>query len=156
MIFGHIKQLDELKTYPEIIQKALRYLADTDFTKMEIGTYELDGKNLFALVQEIETNSIENKKPEAHSLYIDIQYLVSGTEQIGYAPIGESSVIKEDLRPEKDVVFYQTPAKESMLDFYEGSFAVFFPSDIHRPGCLSGSKAKIRKVVMKIKYDQIV
>ena len=156
MIFGHIDKLDELKTYPKIIQKGLQYLADTDFTKMEIGTYELDGKNLYALVQEMETDSVENRKPEAHSLYVDIQYLVSGTEIIGYSAIGKSSVIKEDLRPDNDVAFYETPLKETMLDFEEGSFAIFFPSDIHRPGCLSGKKTKIRKVVMKIKYDQIV
>ncbi|MDA3956337.1 YhcH/YjgK/YiaL family protein [Oceanispirochaeta sp.] len=156
MILGHINHLDELKTYPKIIQKALQYLADTDFTKMEIGTYELDGKNLFALVQEMETDSVVNRKPESHSLYVDIQYLVSGTEMIGYADLGKSMVIKEDLRPDNDVVFYQAPVKETMLDFEEGSFAIFFPSDVHRPGCLSGQKTVIRKVVMKIKYDQIV
>jgi len=68
----------------------------------------------------------------------------------------KTSVISEDLRPGKDMIFYQKPVKESMLDFKEGSFAIFFSSDIHRPGCLSGKKTIIRKVVIKVKFDQIV
>lgn len=46
MIFGHIDRLDELNTYPGIIREGLKYLADTDFTEMEVGAFELDGKNL--------------------------------------------------------------------------------------------------------------
>ncbi|MBI9106971.1 MAG: YhcH/YjgK/YiaL family protein [Spirochaetales bacterium] len=155
MIFGHVNKLNDISLYPELIRKGLRYLADTDFSRVKAGTYELDGENMYAMVQEIETDEVENRRPESHVEYVDIQYLILGAERIGYASVCEGSVVTEDLRPEKDVIFYEAPKKETMLDFDEGSFAVFFPSDIHRPGCLSGRKSKIRKVVIKIKYDMI-
>ena len=40
---------------------------------------------------------------------------------------------------------------ESTLTMTPGSFAVFFPSDVHRPGCLLDQSATVRKVVIKVR-----
>jgi biofilm protein TabA len=34
-------------------------------------------------------------------------------------------------------------------------YAVFFPWDIHRPGCVSQPGVKVRKVVVKIKVSDL-
>ena len=36
----------------ERINKSFAYLKETDFSKMETGKYEIDGNNIFALVNE--------------------------------------------------------------------------------------------------------
>lgn len=155
MIFGNINHLEESAFYPELLQKALAYLRDTDFSELETGKYTLDGDNLFVMVQEMDTDIAENRKAESHELYVDVQYLLQGRERIGYAVLSDAIGVSEDLRPDKDAIFYHAPEAETMLTLLPGDFAVFFPSDIHRPGCESGGPAPIRKVVVKIKYNQL-
>lgn len=155
MIVGHINALDEMDLYPEIIQKALAYLRDTDFTNMEVGKVELDGQRLFAMIQEMESDDIENRKAESHEKYVDIQYLISGGERIGYAVLDETAIVKADMRPDKDVIFYEAPQPETFVELKPGSFGIFFPRDIHRPGCFLEQKETIRKVVVKISVDAL-
>lgn len=153
MILGNIHHLDEKAIYPKAIQTALDYLSSQDFNTIEVGKYAIEGEDIFALVQELETDFVENRRPEAHEQFVDIQYLVSGLEQMGHAVVNEQSVIKEDMRPEKDVIFYKNPQGERLLTMLPGDFAIFFPTDIHRPGCEYEELMKIKKVVVKIRYN---
>lgn len=50
----------------ERINKALTYIKETDFSKMELGKYEIDGDNIFALVNEYKTKDQNEGKLEAH------------------------------------------------------------------------------------------
>jgi len=153
MIIGHMDRPEEFPYYPEPIRRALDYLRKTDLAGMKAGSYELEGKDLFVLIQEYETGAPDTRKPEAHEQYIDIQYIISGKERIGAAVAGSSSRITEDLRPETDLLFYRAPEGESWVELAPGGFAVFFPSDIHRPCCQSGSPGPVRKAVVKIRYS---
>lgn len=65
----------------EDLQKALKYLAATDFTKVPNGRYELDGDRMYANVDTYTTGDSSKKKPEAHNKYIDVQFLGKGTEK---------------------------------------------------------------------------
>ncbi|MDD5435916.1 MAG: YhcH/YjgK/YiaL family protein, partial [Nitrospira sp.] len=69
------------------IETALNYLQDTDLSNLKPGRYEIDGSDIFALMQNYETKPKENGFWEAHRKYIDIQYVIKGTELIGYANI---------------------------------------------------------------------
>ncbi|WZL81413.1 YhcH/YjgK/YiaL family protein [Vallitaleaceae bacterium 9-2] len=153
MILGNIQQLDEKRTYPKAIQTALEYLQTHDFVAMETGRYEIEGTDIFALVQEVDTDHVENRRPETHEEYVDIQYLVSGGERIGHAFLNSATQVKEDKRPEKDVIFYENPAGERLITLFPGDYAIFFPTDIHRPGCEYQELMKIKKVVVKIRYS---
>ncbi len=152
MILGNIHHLDEKAIYPKAIQTALDYLSSQDFNTIEVGKYAIEGEDIFALVQELETDFVENRRPEAHEQFVDIQYLVNGFEQMGHAVLNEQSIVKEDMRPEKDVIFYENPPGERLLTMLPGDFAIFFPTDIHRPGCEYKELMTIKKVVVKIRY----
>ncbi len=112
---------------------------------METGRYEIEGTDIFALVQEVDTDHVENRRPETHEEYVDIQYLVSGGERIGHAFLNSATQVKEDKRPEKDVIFYENPAGERLITLFPGDYAIFFPTDIHRPGCEYQELMKIKK-----------
>lgn len=152
MIVGKIANLDvDRKWLPAGLVKGLDYLKNNDFTKMELGKYEIDGTNVFALVQEYDTLPKSEKKPEAHVKYIDIQYIAAGTEMLGFAPLGPAVKLKEDLQPQKDMLIYQNDVKdETGVILNAGEYAIFFPQDVHRPGCSAGQSGKVRKVVVKV------
>src|SRR6056300_1187918 len=85
--------IDEIKNAPEYfnlgsrIQTALTYLSQTDFSKLKPDRYDIEGDQVFALVETYKPKAQEAGFWEAHIKHLDIQYLVSGEEQIGYAPV---------------------------------------------------------------------
>ena len=136
--------------YPEGIQKAIKYLKETDFSSVPVGRYDIDGDNIYALVQEAETVPVEKKRPESHKKYADVQFLVSGIEKYGFAPDTGNLEIA-DGNEANDIYFYSQCPNESFLIAEPGCYNVFFPGDIHRPGCAVSDSVKIKKVVVKVK-----
>lgn len=156
VIFGNINNLEDIKIYPEIIQKALVYLKETDLVSKETGAYPIDGENLILQVIDLETSMRSEKRPEVHRKYIDIQFLVSGKEKIAFYPDSKNSEIDEELLEERDIIFYKNGnERESVVEMEPGCFAIFFPNDVHIPAIAVEEPLKIRKVVMKVKYSEI-
>lgn len=130
------------------IDTALEFLLNNDLSGAEPGRYELDGDNIYYLVQEYQSKQPEAAKWESHQKYLDIQYILSGTELMGYAHVSDMDVIQDALEA-KDCLYYA--GEGSMVLAKAGSFAVFFPEDAHRPGVMAGEPELIKKVVVKIK-----
>lgn len=151
MIFGKLDSLSKEKVnLAKVLVKGLDFLQRTDFSKMAVGKYEIEGNSIFALVQEYQTAPKTEKKAEAHAKYIDIQYICQGNEVIGFAPANEQNEVKEDLLDQKDAIFYKTVQGEMDLILSNGMYAVFFPNEVHRPGCNFEGGGQVRKVVVKI------
>ena len=133
------------------IKTSLEYIANTDFSKMEPGKYELDGENLFILVQEYDTIPLEEGKWECHQKYIDIQYIAEGIEQIGVNNIGKMQFTTE-YNNEKDIAFLS--GNGDYVTFSKGSYGIFFPEDAHQAKIAPQNViGKVKKVVVKIKID---
>jgi len=142
--------LDRASLYEPLHPKfkmAFDFLRDTDLLSLPPGRTEIDGDTLFALTQSYETRPVQGGALEAHRKHIDIQFVVSGEEYIGYAPLA-------GLPPEgpfddaKDIGFYQGGG--SLVKIPAGTFAIFFPHDAHLPGRHTGAPAHVRKVVLKV------
>jgi len=132
----------------ENLKIGFNFLKNTDLENLEIGRYEIDGKNVFALVSEYESKKPEDCRPEAHQIYADIQYIVSGREAIGFAPLGGQTITSE-YNPDKDIAFFSGETTPLILE--AGMFAVFFPQDVHRPCMQINGPEKVKKVVVKVK-----
>jgi YhcH/YjgK/YiaL family protein len=133
------------------IKAALDYLSKTDFSAMEPGRIELDGTNLYVLVQKYDSLVKEQGKWECHRKYIDIQFIAEGIEQIGFTNIDNMKVSTE-YNPEKDVAFLS--GKGDYVTLSKGSYGIFFPQDAHQPKIAPDNKpGKVTKVVIKIKVD---
>lgn len=151
MIIDCIQNVALYRGVDKRIQMALEYLAGKDFSGMAPGRYDLDGDNVFALVQQYETRPREKGLWEAHQRYIDVQFVASGVETMGYAPIRECTVT-QPYSVEKDCALFS--AKGDFLTARAGTFLVFFPGDVHMP-CLSYESAvQVRKVVVKVKVPE--
>lgn len=141
--------LENIKNYEGLgrVYTALEFLSKTDFTKMELGRYELQGDDIFYMVQRYVTDP-DKTISEAHKKYIDIQFMVDGEEIIGVAPISCEKT-ETEAKPQNDVWFYE--CKTEPLTLIKNSFMVLYPNDLHCPGvAVDGAKA-CHKVVVKVK-----
>lgn len=128
------------------IAAALEWLKKTDLLKLSIGRHDIQGDDCFALVQEYETKPVEDGYWESHKKYIDVQYMASGSELMGYANI-ESVAATEDYDESKDKLVLDGDG-----DFFlvtAGNFAIFAPQDAHMPGITLETPELVRKVVVK-------
>ena len=141
--------LENIKNYEGLdrVYTALKFLSETDFTKIELGRYELQGDDIFYMVQRYETNP-DKTISEAHKKYIDIQFMVDGEEIIGVAPISCDKT-ETEAKPENDVWFYE--CKTEPLTLIKNSFMVLYPNDLHCPGVAVNEPLSCLKVVVKVK-----
>lgn len=154
MIFTSIYSNDDQKAYPEVIRKMIEYLKANDFVNMEPGVYELQGRDLYVQVFDAETGSVEEKKPESHKEYLDIQFLASGEEKLGFTPYSEKYEVEEYIK-ERDLIFYKGVENEGFIHAVPGCISVFFPCDIHRPAVVANAPMTVRKVVIKVRTTLI-
>ena len=130
----------------ERIAKAFTWLNDTDLSVTPSGRCKIDGDDVFALVQEYDTKEIWDGKLEGHRRYIDIQYIVAGTEQIGVALLDNQDVV--EANEDDDCTFYA--GNSNLVTVEAGMFAIFFPDDLHMPGIKVNQVSKVKKVIIKV------
>ena len=118
---------------------------------LPVGKYELDGTALYAMVQEYNTKLTADAKFEGHRNYIDIQFMVSGTEVMKWADIAKMTE-NVPYNPDKDCQFYAPREGAAEAAVEAGEYAIFFPQDIHMP-CVSLNEtpAAAKKVVVKVR-----
>lgn len=154
MIYGQITNINAEKgMFSSKVQRGLEFILNSDFTRLAVGRYEIDGENIYATVADYETEPKGHKLPEAHRRYIDIQYVAAGEEYIGCSFLSKGNELLDDYNQEKDLAFYKNAVNEIDVKLYPAVYAILSPSDVHRPGCASGLPGKVRKVVVKIKVD---
>ena len=142
MIFDSAKNLDFYKKLgvEGRYAKAVEFLKNNDLEKLAPGKYEIDGKNVFANVQEYTTIPWEEAKFEA------------GCETMTYAPVDELAV-KVPYNDEKDVVFFDNENPGLKVVAKAGEYMIFNPWDGHKPKAAAGDPAPVKKVVVKIKEN---
>ena len=146
MIYDSLAHIDQYKTTHPGLYKALTILRDTDFSNMEDGTVEVEGRDLFYFLQSYETKE-DNDTPEGHRKYADIQAVLVGAEKIGVGALEDMTQVGG--KPENDIWFYNGPMDYVTLT--PGKFAVLFPEDAHAPGICLDAPAHTRKCVFKVR-----
>jgi YhcH/YjgK/YiaL family protein len=154
MIVADVKELyNQIPASPRLMQ-ALNYIRTANALELPDGRYEIDGVEVYALIQSYQTLPIdENAKYEAHRKYIDVQFIASGVEIMGWVPLEQMQVTKE-YNPEKDVCLGTCPVNIATLTRVEaGQAAIFFPQDAHAPKLACGDPASVKKIVVKVAVE---
>lgn len=152
MIFSSIYAKDDCKKYPQAIQTAIEYLKKNDFTKMEPGVYEIQGKDIYAQVFDAMTEPADRKRPEVHEKFVDVQFLASGKERLGFtADTGSYKVAERN--DDRDLIFYESVDNEGFICAVPGCYSIFFPNDVHRPAVEWDGPMTVRKVVVKVSVE---
>ena len=126
---------------------AFYFLRKTDLATISEGRHAIDGERIYAIVQAYDTKPLSEGLLEVHQRYIDIQFLITGEELIGYAPLTDQ-VVRTPYDTEKDIAFLEGAAEPIRVQ--QGHFAIFFPHDAHMPCRTTGEPAHVRKVVVKV------
>jgi len=154
MIYDKIDNLETYAGISEDIRLGLEWLRDVN-PNIEKGVYELSPR-VKAIVSEYTTQEVNENGYEAHRDYIDIQYLISGSEKICCLPL-ESLKESKTYRKEIDAAFYEE-ANINPLEMLVGNgyFAIFYPQDGHMPCLNFGKSENVKKVVVKIKVPFVI
>jgi len=134
-----------MKTHPRF-PEAFDFLSRQDLAELPDGKHEISGDQIFAMVSNRNGISRDDAKLEAHRKFIDIQYVLSGTEDMGWKNKSRCSKSEKNYDSESDAEFFRDRS-DCWITVKPGSFAAFFPQDAHAPLVSSG---KLHKVVVKV------
>lgn len=152
MIYDNLKNAQIYFPLGEKIQQALTYLQTTDFSKIEPGTYDIVGTDVYAIVSEYNSKPLSSGKWESHKKYIDVQYVYEGKERIGFSE-SKKMMVLEEYDKRKDVTIHK--GEGHFVNVEEGHFLIFFPTDVHMPGIAINIPKAVKKVVVKVSTDYI-
>jgi biofilm protein TabA len=148
MIYDRLENLSLYFRPGTRLHQALVYASDAASTVAD-GRADVDGDQLYASVATYETATRAERRFEAHRKYIDVQVLLEGEEVIDVSLENDLCVL-EAYDAARDVLFLEPPQRFACLAMRPGFFAVFYPHDVHRPGCRLQEKRRVRKIVMKV------
>ncbi|MCR5786889.1 MAG: YhcH/YjgK/YiaL family protein [Acholeplasmatales bacterium] len=130
-------------------KEAFNWLKNTNLKSLPVGKYEIDGDKVFAYVQEYNSLEFDECLFEAHLKYHDIQYIVEGVENFGFAD-ATRLLIDKDYDEDKDVVFFKFPTTYSVATLQSGSYIIASPTDAFQPRVKHEKSMFVKKIVVKV------
>ncbi len=150
MIVTDIRHIEHQVSMTPALKKALAFLRGQDVPGLPDGKAEIDGDRVYAIIQRYETIKTDAPTFEFHRKYIDIQFIVSGEETIGWTPM-ESMAITEAYNADKDISFGKAGAGTwTPVRLQAGQLALLRPEDGHAPKLACGEPSPVMKIVVKI------
>ena len=150
MIFDRLTNHSQYKIFGEKIKQGFDFLLKNDLETMKDGRYSILGDEICANIQTIITKPKEDKKWEVHRKYIDIQYLIKGSEAVGYGILEDFETdVPYDI--EKDIAFLKTNKSFNYVNLNAGDFVIFYPNDVHSPMLAVCNAEEIKKAIVKIR-----
>ncbi len=149
MIFDFVENAPNYFGISAPLDEGLKTVLSTDFSVLKAGRQKAPESDVFFTVLEPALRPLAQTKWERHEQYIDIQFALADGEHIGCLPVREIGNW-EPMDLQKDIAFAADDRAGCVLTMKPGMFAVFFPSDAHRP-CIAAPVAEsARKVVVKV------
>jgi YhcH/YjgK/YiaL family protein len=148
MILDTVQNFSKYLTLDAKVSIGLYAISNDSLKGKEPGRYEL-GEGVYALVQQYKTKPEGEGNWETHRKYIDIQYVETGNEEIGYTPV-ELLQPKTEYNIQNDFQIHF--GKGNFIDMRQGMFAIFYPWDAHMPG-IGENPQPVGKIVIKVPYE---
>ncbi len=149
--------LDSLENLPSYyglnsgFEKAFGFLSRKDLSNLATGKYEIDEDRIFAIiVNELGETAKEAGLLEVHRKYVDIQLVLSGTDEMGWKPKALCTNPADDFDEESDAQNF-TDKPDGWFAVPPNYYAIFFPEDAHMAMFSSGI---IHKVIVKVAIDE--
>jgi len=146
MILDTLAHAERYRALHPLFERAFDFLRDTDLMALAPGKHDVQGEQIFAIVEACEGRTRAEAKLECHRRYIDIQLVLAGVDEMGWKPVAECLDPQTEYDAARDIRFFNdTPS--NWIATPPGAFCLFFPEDAHAPLVGTGM---IRKVVVKI------
>lgn len=148
MILDSLKNSGLYTTLNPRLERAFERIAATDWKTVGPGIHELDGRDIFVNVMDIDLKTKAEAKLEIHDAYIDIQVLVTGTaEAFGWSDRAELRKPLDAFDVQKDIQFFDD-VPQTYYTLRPGQFTMLFPGDAHAPMVGEG---RVRKIIVKVR-----
>ena len=146
MLIDYLQNADRYAPLHPGLAAGFAFLRRADIAQLPDGRHEIDGDRIFAVLSHNQGRGREQSLLEAHRRYVDIQFVISGADCIGWLPVSDCRRVSSPYDAEKDLeLYFDRPA--TWLAVPPGVFAVFFPEDAHAPLATQGP---IHKAVVKV------
>lgn len=147
MIFDKIERLTRYGgLYPQLDQ-AIAWLGEGELSRFPDGRTEREGNKLYLNRFSYETAGMETRKLESHFHYLDLFIMLSGAEQVAFAPV--ETLERIDYQEEKDC---QNLIGEpyGYIPLTAGQFLLLEPGEGHMANLCWRGSARNEKIVVKI------
>ena len=154
MFVYHIKDRSDYTSIKAKLKRAFEFIESNDLSNEEPGRIEIDGDEIFANIQHYNTGNEDLINYESHDRYIDVQYMIEGSEKIKVIGRDKIGPVNIPYNSENDITFYNDPQKQGTeLHMEKGEVAVFFPQDCHKTQCslVENKPVNNKKVIVKVK-----
>lgn len=150
MLTGNLNVVEKYDYLEEKFRKGYDFLRTADLKALPVGRVDIDGDDIYASVQEYTSLNADTCRFEAHNRYFDIQYVVEGEEQFGYAKRAD---LTEEVPYDEtnDIVFFCEPEEAGTVLLKAGDCIVVAPEDAHKPRCQAKEACKVKKIVIKVR-----
>lgn len=150
MIKNSLKYTKNYYNLSNKIKLALEYLEKNDLKVFDNGRYDILGDDVYVNVQDYTSKPETQGKWEAHKKYIDIQFMIKGTERIGVAEI-DNYQTTEAYDESKDLEFLAVANDNyQFINMNENDFIILYPQDVHMPQIAMNTPSYVKKAVVKI------
>lgn len=137
-----------------VLARMIEHLSDPALGAAPTGRRDV-GDGTFYVVSDYETRPADELSAESHRRYCDIQVMLDGVEMMGWAP-RRPDLPASPYEADIDTLYYGTGLQLEWRRFSAGSVFIFSPDDIHLPGVLLEAPARVRKVVGKVPWADVV
>ena len=147
MILDTLKNKEQYASLHPRFKAVFDYIDTHDLASMELGRHDIDGDNIFVMVQQLELRPREQARLELHRKYIDIQLVLRGPEEVfGWSEKKDCLTAETEFDEAKDIqLFIDKP--QCFYTVREGQFSILFPEDGHAPMLGEGV---VKKCIFKI------
>ncbi len=150
MIFDVIENSNNYLAINKGFAKAFEFLRRPDLQELPVDRYEIDGERVYAMVAKDQGRNKADAQLETHKKYIDIQFVLAGTDHMGWKTRASCHQPSGNYDHTADIAFF-SDEPEAWLPTSHGMFAIFFPEDAHMPLISPG---QIHKVIVKVAANQ--
>jgi len=148
MIFDSLKNCALYENVHPRMKRAFELIAATDWDKMEPGVHELDGRDIYVNLSDRDLKQRADAKLEVHNDYIDIQVLLSGSEEsFGWSERKDLVRPQTPFNAQKDIQLFDDEP-QTYYTLRPGQFTILFPEDGHAPLVGDGH---VRKAILKVR-----
>ena len=152
MILDKLKNISDYQYPGEKIKRALAFICNEARTMDITREYDL-GDGVYAFCATYCPASVQQGILEAHRRYIDVMFMKSGSEQIGYKPVENLKNIVQEYDKESDALLAKDEDAK-IFDFPEDYFAVWLPQDAHMPGIsVESHEEMVQRVIVKVPVE---
>jgi len=135
----------------EGIKKVFNFIQNNELNKYPLGKNNLDDNSFYFIVNEYVTKLDLPEILECHKKYLDLHFVIRGSEVIKYEVFKKHTIYKS-YNEEEDYALYINNFPLNLVLLPE-MFAIFFPNDLHMPGYVNKSTSELKKIVFKILID---